>query len=203
MEKYKNLIQKIQKHKIIEPPDNLVAGVMAGIEKLETNLFYRFNRFLSRPLQFSLDPVSALRTGPSLEEKSFYFMLVAFAHLTLAVVLLMGLKSMEIRTLLPPLLWWQPMVSLFLACWLVFWAFILKKNTPAGVQAVRAAALFYIEAVVINGVLLFMEFNRILLFVPFIAAMIGSAIAAGIFLALISSSDNMKIVRGASVLNGT
>ena len=64
----------------------------------------------------------------------------------------------------------------------------------------RAAALFYIEAVVINGALLFMEFSRTLLLVPYIAAMIGSAIAAGIFLAFISSSDNMKIIRGASVI---
>jgi hypothetical protein len=200
MEKYKNLIEQIQKHKIIDPPDNLVAKVMSGIGQLETGLLYRFYRFLLRPCQFTLDPVSALRTGPSIEEKSLYFMLVAFAHLTLAVVLLMGLKSMETRTLLPPLLWWQPWVSLFLACWLVFWAFILKKNTKAGVQAGRAAALFYIEAVVINGALLFMEFNRILFLVPFIVAMIGSAVAAGIFLAVISSSDNMKIVRGASVI---
>jgi hypothetical protein len=200
MEKYKNLIQKIQKHKIIEPPDNLVAGVMEGIGKLETGLFYRFYRFLLRPRKFTLDPVSALRTGPSLEEKSLYFMLVAFAHLTLAVVLLMGLKSIDTRTLLPPLLWWQPWFSLFLACWLVFWGFILKKNTRAGVKAVRAAALFYIEAVVINGALLFMEFSRTLLLVPYIAAMIGSAIAAGIFLVFISSSDNMKIIRGASVI---
>jgi hypothetical protein len=200
MEKYKNLIQKIQKHKIIEPPDNLVAGVMEGIGKLETGLFYRFYRFLLRPRKFTLDPVSALRTGPSLEEKSLYFMLVAFAHLTLAVVLLMGLKSIDTRTLLPPLLWWQPWFSLFLACWLVFWGFILKKNTRAGVKAVRAAALFYIEAVVINGALLFMEFSRTLLLVLYIAAMIGSAIAAGIFLAFISSSDNMKIIRGASVI---
>jgi len=203
MEKYKNLIQEIQRHKIIEPPDNLVNAVMAGIGKLETGHFYRFKRFFLRPRQFTLDPVSALRTGPSLEEKSLYFMLVAFFHLTLAVVLLLGLKSMETRTLLPPLLWWQPWVSLFLACWLVFWGFILKKNSRSGVKAVRGAALFYIEAVVINGALLFMEFNRILLLVPFIAAIIGSAIAAGIFLAFISSSDNMKIVRRASVITGT
>jgi hypothetical protein len=200
MEEYKSLIQKIQEHKTIEPPDNLVAEIMADIGKLETGLLYRFYRFLLRPRNFTLDPVSALRTGPSREEKSLYFMLVAFAHLTLAVALLMGLKSIDTRTILPPLLWWQPWVSLFLACWLVFWGFILKKNTRAGVKTVRAAALFYIEAVVINGALLFMEFNRIILLVPFIAAMIGSAIAAGVFLAFISSSDNMKIVREASVI---
>jgi hypothetical protein len=200
MEKYKNLIQQIQKHKIIDPPDDLVAEVMSGIDKLGTGLLYRIYRFLLRPCQFTLDPVSALRKEPSIEEKSLYFMLVAFAHLTIAVVLLMGLKSMETRTLLPPLLWWQPWVSLFLAGWLVFWALILKKNTRAGIKAVRVAALFYIEAVVINGALLFIEFHRILFLVPFIAAMIGSAVAAGIFLALISSNDNVRILRGASVI---
>jgi hypothetical protein len=191
MEKYKNLIQKIQKHKIIEPPDNLVAGVMEEVGKLETDLLYRLYRFILR------------RTGPSPEEKSLYFMLVAFAHLTIAVVLLMGLKSIDTRTLLPPLLWWQPWVSLFLACWLVFWGFILKKKTRAGVKTMRAATLFYIEIVVINGVLIFMEFSHILLLIPYITAMVGCCVAAGIFLAFISGSDNrnnMKIIGESSVL---
>jgi hypothetical protein len=199
MEKYKNLIQLIQKHKI-DPPDTMVAEVMTGISKLETGILYRFYRFLLRPRKYTLDPASALRAGPSIEEKSLYFMLVAFAHLILAVVLLVGLKSIDTRMLLSPLVWWQPWVSLFLACWLIFWGFILKKNTRTSVKAVRAAALFYIETVVINGALLFMEFSRILFLVPVIVAMIGSAVAAGIFLAFINSSDNIRIVGRASVI---
>ena len=200
MEKFADIIEKIESQKLIKPPDNLVAGVMKGMDKLETSLLFRFYRFLFQSRQFTFDPISALRRGTSYDEICLCFMMVAFAHLTLAVVLLMGLKSIDTRTLLPPLLWWQPWLSLFLACWLVFWGFILKKNAGTGIKGVRAAAFFYIEAVVINGALLFMEFSRILLLVPYIAVMTGSAIAAGIFLAFISGSDNKRIIRGASAL---
>jgi hypothetical protein len=123
---------------------------------------------------------------------SLYFLLVAFAHLTLAVVLFVGLKSSGFKTndagaLLPPLLLLQPGLSLSLAGWLGFWGFLLKMKSQAGVKGARFASLLYIEVVVIGGALLLMELSLVML--PVVAAMVGISLAAGIFLALSSDSE--------------
>jgi hypothetical protein len=63
----------------------------------------------------------------------------------------------------------------------------------------RATTLIYIEAVVINGVLLFIQFHRILLLIPFIATIVGGTVAAGIFLTLICGGNNIRIDNSGDV----
>jgi hypothetical protein len=123
---------------------------------------------------------------------SLYFMLVAFAHLALAVALIVGFNISDIHdndlsALISPLLMLQPWLSLFMAGWLGFWGFLLKMKSQAGVKSARFASLLYIEVVVIGGALLLMELSLVML--PLVAAMVGISLAAGIFLALSSDSE--------------
>jgi hypothetical protein len=157
--------------------------------------YARLWNYLAAPREFTLDPIKALRTGISREEMSLYFLLVAFAHLILAVVLYIGFKGSDIRNndlseLISPLLMLQPGLSLFLAGWLGFWGFLLKMKSQAGVKGARFASLLYIEVVVIGGALLLMELSLVLL--PFVAAIVGISLAAGIFLALSCGIEKIR-----------
>jgi hypothetical protein len=193
MDEHQDIINLIKSTPAIEPPEDFTPRVMASVMQERAGNYTRAWTFLAAPREFSLDPIKALRTGISREEMSLYFLLVAFAHLTLAVVLYVGLKNSGFETsdagaLLPPLLMLQPGLSLSLAGWLGFWGFLLKKNSQSGIRGARFASLLYIEVVVIGGALLLMELSLVML--PLVAAMVGISLAAGIFLAL--SSDNEK-----------
>jgi hypothetical protein len=190
MDNHQDIIDLIKSTPAIQPPDNLTPRVMANVMKAKEGVSMRAWDFLSIPREFTLDPIRALRTGISNDEMSLYFMLVAFAHLTLAVVLFMGFKNSNAVALIPPLLLLQPGLSLCLAGWLGFWGFLLKKNSQAGVKGARFASLLYLEVVVISGALLLMELSLVL--VPFVAAMVGISVAAGIFLALSCRSEKIR-----------
>ena len=144
MEKHQDIINLIKSTPAIQPPEDFTPRVMASVMQERAGVYTRAWNCLAAPREFTLDPIKALRTGISREEMSLYFLLVAFAHLTLAVVLFIGLKSSGFKTsdagaLLPPLLMLQPGLSLSLAGWLGFWGLLLKKNAPDGVAGVKGA----------------------------------------------------------------
>ena len=198
MDNHQDIMDLIKSTPAIRPPDDLTPRVMASVMKAKEGVSMRAWDFLSIPREFTLDPIRALRTGISRDEMSLYFMLVAFAHLTLAVVLFMGFKNSDAGALIPRLLLLQPGLSLCLAGWLGFWGFLLKNNSPAGVKGARFASLLYIEVVVISGALLFMELNIVL--IPFVAAMVGISVAAGIFLTLSCRSEKIRNNKGSYAL---
>jgi hypothetical protein len=196
MDHHQDIIDLIKSTPMIEPPNNLTPRVMAAVMKAKERSYARVWNFLSMPREFTLDPIRALHTGIDNNQRSLYFLLVAFAHLILTAVLFIGLRNMVVETLIPPIIRLQPWVSLLLAGWLVFWASLLKKNTKAGIKGAKFATLLYIEAVVINGVLLIMEFKPVLLLVPFFVIVAGIGVTAGIFLAMSGSPGNKRITEG-------
>ena len=195
MEKHQDIINLIKSTPAIQPPEDFTPRVMASVMQERAGAYTRAWNFLAAPREFTLDPIKALRTGISREEMSLYFLLVAFAHLTLAVVLYVGLKNSGFKTndagaLLPPLLLLQPGLSLSLAGWLGFWGFLLKKNSQSGIRGARFASLLYIEVVVISGALLLMELSQVL--IPVVAVMVSISLVAGIFLALSCGSEKVR-----------
>lgn len=179
----------------MEPPEDFTPRVMASVMQERAGAYARAWNYLAAPREFSLDPIKALRTGISREEMSLYFMLVAFAHLALAVALIVGFNVSDIHDndlsgLISPFLMLQPWLSLGLAGWLGFWGFLLKMKSQAGVKGARFASLIYIEVVVIGGALLLMELSLVML--PLVAVIVGISLAAGIFLAFFSNSENSE-----------
>jgi hypothetical protein len=199
MDQHHDIIDLIKSTPAIQPPDHLTPRVMASVmQEARAGVLLRAWGFLSMSRESTLDPLKALRTGVTRDEMSLYFMLVAFAHLALAVVLFMGYENSDAGELMPPLLLLQPGLSLCLAGWLGFWGFLLKRNSQAGVKGARFASLLYIEAVVISGALLLMELSLVL--IPFVAAMVGISLAAGIFLALCSGIVKVRNNNGSYAL---
>ncbi len=129
------------------------------------------------------------------EERGLYFILVAFAHLVLFVVLLAGLSKTVSGTLVSPLILLQPWLSLLLAVWLGVWGLLLRKNAGVVIKGAKYATFIYIEAAVINGVLLIMAFKPVLLLIPFFAIVAGVSVAAGIFLAISCSPGSRRITQ--------
>lgn len=193
MKEFKELTEVIRKLPSVQPPDDFTPRVIAAIMQTENGIYARAWNFLARRREFTLDPGRALRGQSSHNEMYVYFMLVAVAHLAFAFVLLIGFQNINAKTLLPPIFLLQPWLLLFLACWLGLWGLLLKKNAATGVRVARATTFIYIEAVVINGVLLFIGLSRNLLLIPFIATIVGGTFAAGIFLALICGGNNIRI----------
>ncbi len=181
-------------------PDLFTTSVMAKVMEERQGVAARTWQFLTMPRESTLNPIRALSSMINNEERSFYFLLVAFAHLTLAIVLLIGVKNIDEVALVSPLLVLQPWLSLLLSVWLGFWGFFLKINAKAGIKGAKFAALLYIGAVVFNGVLLIMEFKPVLLPIPFFAIVAGTSVAAGIFLALSCSPWNKRISEGPATI---
>ena len=193
LNEFKHIIKMIEAVPKVQPPERFTEGVMSEVMQMREGAFVRVRNFVLQPREFKLAPIRALNTGISRDEISLYFILVAFAHLILAVVLFLGLKNMEGRILASPFILFQPWVSLFLAGWLAFWGFLLKGNSKLSTRRAQFAALIYIEVVVISGVLLLIEFKSLLLLIPFLATMVGLSIAAGIFLAVACGKDTFRI----------
>lgn len=189
MEEFQELEEIIRNTPKVLPPEHLTPQVMTAIGQVQTSLYARAWNFLAERRTFSLDPARALRGQSSPDEMFIYFIMAAAAHLVFALVLLIGFRNVITQTHLPTIILLQPWVLLFLAGWLGLWGFLLKKKTAIGIKIARAIMLIYIEAAIINGVLLIIEFSSMILLIPFIVTIVGGTIAAGVFLALICGSD--------------
>jgi hypothetical protein len=193
LNEFKDIIKMIEVVPKVQPPERFTEEVMLAVMQMRESVFVRVRNFFLQPREFKPAPIRALNTNISYNDISLYFILVAFAHLILAVVLFLGLKNMEGRIFVPSFLLVQSWISLFLAGWLAFWGFLLKGNSKLSTRRAQFAALVYIEVVVISGVLLLIEFKSLLFLVPFLAAMIGLSIAAGIFLAVVCGKGTFRI----------
>lgn len=166
----------------VEPADDFTARVMASVVKAEYGFLHRVWNILASPHSFTLNPRRALHEGANHDEIFLYFNMVAFAYLIFSVVLFMGLNNISGISVMSPLLLIQPWISLFVACGMGFAGFMARKMN-IGMQLARIAALIYMEIVVINGALIFMELRPVLLLVPLLVTMVSISVGLGIFLA--------------------
>jgi hypothetical protein len=203
MDHAKEMIDLIKSTPAVRPPDDFTARVMKAVMK-EEGLFERSWRALLAPRVFPLDPFRALRAGSGQEELGVYFLLAAFAHLILGAVLMTGFSRIDTATSFPGLFGMQPWLSFLLALWLGVWGGLLKRDSKrgggVGLKGARFAALIYIEAVVVNGVLLLMAFRSLPLVVPFVAFVVVGTVAVGIFLAVTCRNGKIGTAGGASAL---
>jgi len=192
MDDFKDLTNMIAKLPVVPPPKDLTSRVMASIQQIALGFYSRAWNAITRRRAFSLDPSLALRGQSNHQEIFVYFMIIAVAHLAFALVLFAGFESVIMKMLLPSVILFQPQLMLFLAGCLILGGLFLRRNTPFSRRMSRAATLIYMEAVIINGVLLCMEFNRVIFLLPFIIVIAGGMLAAGIFLALICTENTLN-----------
>jgi hypothetical protein len=187
MDNEKKITDLIRSAPAIHPPDDFTARVIKSVMK-EEGLFERGWRVLSVSRVFPLDPARALRSGSGQDELGVYFLLAAFAHLALGTALLAGFSRIDTAMWFPGLFLIQPWLSFLLALWLGVWGRLMmrdaKQEGRGSLKGAQFAALAYIEVAVINGALLLMAFRGLPLVVPFVAFVVVSTVAVGIFLAV-------------------
>lgn len=192
MDDFKDLTNIIGKLPVVQPPEDLTPRVVMAIQQIRSGFYSRTWKAISRRRTFSLNPSLALRGQSNHKEIFIYFMIIAAAHLAFALVLLAGFRSVNMKMLLPSVILFQPLVMFFLAGCLILGGLFLRRNTLISIRISRAATIIYMEAVIINGILLCMEVNRIIFLIPFITVIAGGTLTAGIFLALISTDNTLN-----------
>lgn len=200
MENDKHIIDLISKMPTVQTPDDFTPRVMEAVRQTRGGAFGSVHQFFSSPRVFASDSIRAMSTGINNEKRCLNFLLLGFAHSVLAIILFLGLDKVEMETVISPLFVIPPWVSLFLAVWLGFWGYFLKRNPKTGINWARFAALVYMEIAVISGVLLMMQFKGTLLLIPFFATAVGLSVAAGIFLAITCHNENGRSNNGSSIL---
>ena len=112
----------------VEPADDFTERVMATVMETKQGFHHRIWSILASPRRFTLNPMRALHEGVSHDEIFLYFDMVAFAYLILSAVLFIGLKTIDMISLISPLLQVQPWIFLFLACGMGFIGFMARKS---------------------------------------------------------------------------
>src|SRR4030042_5845795 len=94
MEKFASIIEKIEKQKAVNPPDNLVSGVMAGVQKVEEGIMYKISRFLFQPRELSSD-AAGLLSGKIMFSRqcSFLLFIVGLFYLLMGLFVIWGVKD--------------------------------------------------------------------------------------------------------------
>ncbi len=94
MENFDEIIEKIQKQKTVNSPDNLVNQVMSGVQKAERSIVYRFSRFLFQPRELSSDAAGLLK-GQIMSHKQCGILLfiVGLFYLLTGLFVIWGIKD--------------------------------------------------------------------------------------------------------------
>lgn len=202
MDKEQQIIDLMQTMPRVLPPENFTPRVMAAISEQRKSFWAGAWQCLATSREFTLDPLRAMRQGVSNDELSLYFIMVAFVHLTIAVVLFMGFKKINAASFLPLPLRAQPWLSFFLAGWLVLWGLLLKLHNQAGVKGARFATFIYLEIAVLIGIFSWLEFKGVPALLPFFAINCCISVASAIFLALSCRWENAGSIKLSSLLLG-
>ena len=154
MEKFADIIEKIEKQNIINPPDNLVNQVMLGVEKAEHRLMYKFNRFLFQPRELSSD-AAGLFSGQIISHTQCAFLLfiVGLFYLLLGLFVMWGLKETLGNDNINLWLRIQPQIAIASAILIICLGFIILHK-PRAIIAAKHGIILHTAFIVVNAYVL-------------------------------------------------
>jgi membrane-associated HD superfamily phosphohydrolase len=160
MEKFADIIEKIENQKIIDPPDNLVNQVMVGAKKVESGFSYKFNRFLFQPRELSSDAVSIL-SGKIISHRqcSFLLFIIGLFYLLMGLFVIWGMKDFLSQSNINLWLRFQPYLSVLSAVLIISMAVMVSQKPPTIIFA-QYGIIAHTAFIVVNAfVLEFMLFS--------------------------------------------
>ena len=187
MEKFANIIEKIEKQKAVNPPDNLVNGVMAGVQKVEKGMLYKFSRFLFQPRELSPDAAGLLK-GQIMSHRqcSFLLFIVGLFYLLMGLFVIWGVKDFLSHSNINLWLRFQPYLSILSGILIISMA-VLVWRKPQTLIFVKYGIIVHTVFIALNAAV--MEF--VLVFPVALAFMLGfTALAIVVGILLISSIQN-------------
>src|SRR4030042_1590583 len=188
MEKFVNIIEKIEKQKTVKPPDNLVNGVMAGVQKVEKGIMYKFNHFLFQPRELSSD-AAGLLSGQIMShwQCSSLLFIVGLFYLFMGLFIIWGMKDILGNSNINLWLRAQPYLTILSAILIISMA-VLVWRRPQTLIFVKYGIIVHTVFIALNAAV--MEF--MLVFPVALAFMLGfTALAIAIGILLISSMQNL------------
>jgi len=181
MEKYNEIIEKIQKQKTVSSPDDIVQKVMAGAQKAEKSLQYKLYRFLFQRRQLSPDAAGILSgkiTNPA--QCSFLLFIVGTFYLLMGLIVLVGMKDILINSNINLWLRVQPYLVVVSGIFFISMAFFVRQE-PQTIIFAKYGIITHTAFIVVNALIL--EF---MLFSPqaivFALVLTAAAIVLGILL---------------------
>jgi hypothetical protein len=160
MEKFANIIEKIEKQRAVIPPDNLVGQVMVGVKKVESGTIYKFNRFLFQPRELSSD-AAGLLSGKIISHRqcSFLLFMVGLLYLVAGLIVTLGLKDALSDENINLWLRIQSYVTIVSAIFIICVGFITLYK-PQTIIAAKYSIILHTAFIVVNAfVLEFMLFS--------------------------------------------
>ena len=154
MEKFADIIEKIEKQKAVNPPDNLVNRVMVGVEKAEHRLMYKFNRFLFQPRELSSDAVGIL-SGKIISHRqcSFLLFMVGLLYLIMGLIVTLGLKDALSIDNINLWLRIQPYITIVSSIFLICMAFFVLRK-PQAIIIAKYGIIAHTAFIVVNAYVL-------------------------------------------------
>jgi hypothetical protein len=154
MEKFADIIEKIEKQKTVEPPDNLVNRIMAAIPKVEGGFTYKFNRFLFQPRELSSDVVGIL-SGKIISHRqcSFLLFMVGLLYFIVGLIVIVGLKNALSDENINLWLRIQPYITIVSAILIICMGFIILYK-PQTVIFAKYGIIVHTAFIVVNACVL-------------------------------------------------
>jgi len=160
MEKYSDIIEAIKNQQPVDPPDTLVARVMARVEDNNQSASVKIRRFLIRPKTISPDAAGTFSGRiASYEQCAFLLFMVGFFYLVAGVVALLGFHDVIKEENIDTWIRIQPYITiangLFLAC--ATFLILYRPQVTAFVQyaLIVQATLILVNACILNSIITF------------------------------------------------
>lgn len=187
MEKFADIIKKIESQKLISPPDNLVNQVLVGVQKIEKGILYQLNRFLFQPRELSSDAVSIL-SGQIMShgQCSFLLFIIGLFYLLMGLFVILGMKDILNHSNINLWLRTQPYLAILSAILIISMA-VMVSQKPQTIIFVRYGIMAHTAFIVVNAFML-----ESMLFLPgaLILTVILTVVAMMLGVLLIGSIQN-------------
>ena len=180
MEKFADIIEKIKKQKIIDPPESFTDHVMRRLPDQYPGILLVVASFAHHLYNQALAPVSDQSNGFTRRECSFYFFITGFFYLIIGIILMMGLE--EIGSGMAAMEWikLQPHLTMGVAIWFLALGAVLMMGGNNGMKIAKYGTLFYIFFAVVNGTLM-----RFYLHIPFAGMFVTGFAATNAFMGIL------------------
>jgi hypothetical protein len=188
MEKFADIIAKIERQEAVNPPDNLVNQVMAGVQKTEKSILYRFSRFIFQSRELSPD-AAGLLSGKimSYRQCSFLLFIAGLFYLLMGLFVIWGMKDVLSNSNINLWLRAQPYLTILSAILIISMALMVGRK-PQTIIFAQYGIIAHTAFIVLNALVL--EFMLVLpIALAFALGLTLLAIAAGIL--LINSIQNL------------
>ncbi|HDQ04584.1 MAG TPA: hypothetical protein ENN23_08510 [Deltaproteobacteria bacterium] len=194
MEKYKEIIDKIQKQKTITPPDDLTDKIMAGAQKAETSFQYKLYRTLFQRRQLSPD-AKGIITGKIFSPVQCFFLLfvVGLFYLLMGLFVIFGMNDFLANTNINLWLRFQPYLAITSGVFIIFLAFLVRGK-PQKIDFAKYGIIAHSIFIIINALIL--EF--IFVFPVALAFSLSLSVLA-VFLGILMVSSINSYIKSESV----